>query len=416
MPLLKPSTNPRAVCVQALQRWESGEIFADEVLHDALATGHFTPFDRAFLTETFYGVLRHRSALDFLIGELRDAHLDAQTRQILRLGFYQLFRMRIPHHAAVNETVNLAGRARGVVNALLRRSIRESGELLARLEAAPASVRYSHPAFLIRRWVAQYGTEAAEALCRWNNQPAQVYARANGLRVTRGELLRVRPATEAGHPAMFRVRQVPHDWIARGLCYIQDPSTLIAAELLGAQPGETVLDACAAPGGKTGVIAEAMGNTGTLHACDVSRPRLERLRENLRRLGVTNAQCACVDWTAAGIPFEPGSMDRILLDAPCSNSGVIRRRVDVRWRLTPEDFPTMAARQRELVEAVLPLLKPGGVLVYGTCSLEAEENDQLVDAVLADHPELECTERRRSTPQDDGIDGAFAARLVKRKA
>lgn len=414
-----PSTinpiNPRSACVQALQRWEAGGVFADEVLHDALTSGRFNPFDRAFLTETFYGVLRHRTALDFLITQLRDSSLDPSTRQILRLGFYQIFRMRIPHHAAVNETVNLAGRARGLVNALLRRSIREKEELLRRLEQSSPETRYSHPEFLIRRWEKQFGPEAAAALCLWNNTPAEIYVRANGLRVTPGELLSNAPLAEASdkHPQMLKVRQVPHHWITRGLCYVQDPSTLMAVEMLDPQPGETVLDACAAPGGKTSYIAELMHNQGRLVATDSSRTRLDRLRENITRLGVSNAEVLRADWMMPQPTFTE-EFDRILVDAPCSNTGVIRRRVDVRWRLSPSDFELMPARQATLLENLIPVLKPGGTLVYSTCSLEPEENEYLAESIAQAHPELSLVEMRRRDPVKDGMDGSFAAKFVKR--
>ena len=166
-----PFHNSRTACVQALQRWETSTTFADEVLHEALGSSQFNLFDRAFLTETFYGILRHRTALDFLIRKLRDTDLDLQTRQVLRLGFYQIFWMRVPHHAAVNETVNLAGRAKGLVNALLRRAIREKESLEHELATAPTATRYSHPDFLIQRWERQFTPEGAARLCEWDNTP-----------------------------------------------------------------------------------------------------------------------------------------------------------------------------------------------------------------------------------------------------
>lgn len=415
-----PFSNSRAACVQALQRWESSSTFADEVLHDTLGTGRFNVFDRAFLTETFYGILRRRSALDFLIRQLRDTDLDPQTRQVLRLGFYQIFWMRIPHHAAVNETVNLAGRARGLVNALLRRAIREKEALEEKLAQAPPAIRYSHPEFLIQRWERQFSPEGAARLCEWNNTPAEIYVRANGLKVTPGELLRAvgghgGQAAEASplHPLAIKVRQVPFQWLMEGLCYVQDPSTLMAVELMDPKPGETILDACAAPGGKTSYIAQLMGNEGRIIACDSSRPRLERLRENLTRMNVAHTELRRVDWLAQPIPFERELFDRILVDAPCSNTGVIRRRVDVRWRLTPVDFQQMPHRQRRILEAVLPLLKPGGTLVYSTCSLEAEEDERVAEAFAREMPGLSLVEMRRREPHRDGMDGAFAAKLVK---
>ncbi|HWL52478.1 MAG TPA: 16S rRNA (cytosine(967)-C(5))-methyltransferase RsmB [Chthoniobacteraceae bacterium] len=410
------AANPRWATIQALAQWQTGSRFADEVLHDAMAAHRFGSFERAFLTETFYGILRHQSALDFLISQLRETPLDPLTRQVLRLGFYQIFRMRIPHHAAVNETVNLAGRAKGLVNALLRRSIREKEALLERLAAMPLAVRASHPQALVDRWEAAFGPGAAEALCEWNNTPAEMYARSNRLKVTAGELQTSLADAQPTplHPQMLKLRHLPHAAIAHGLCYIQDPSTLLAVELLGAQPGETVLDACAAPGGKASAIAEAMENRGVLQVCDNASHRLERLSGNLRRLGVSVARPVRIDWLTESSPFPEAHFDRILADVPCSNTGVIRRRVDVRWRLSDDDFATMPERQREIVFRLVPLLKPGGTFVYSTCSLEAEENDEVVKAILQRFPELELLETRRSVPFRDGMDGAFAVKLHKR--
>jgi len=409
------SYNSRTACVQALERWETSNLFADEVLHEALASSQFNIFDRAFLTETFYGVLRHRTALDFLIRRLRDSDLDVVTQQVLRLGFYQLFRMRIPHHAAVNETVNLAGRARGLVNALLRRAIREKEEMERDLAAASPDIRYSHPQFLIDRWERRFTPEDAVRICEWNNMPAEVYIRANGLKTTPAELLEKGEEAEICplHPHSLKVRHVPYEWITQGLCYVQDPSTLMAVELLAPQPGETVLDACAAPGGKTSYMAELMHNEGRIVACDSSRARLDRLQENLSRLGVVNTETRRVDWLNRPLPFEPESFDRILVDAPCSNTGVIRRRVDVRWRLTPTDFEQMPGLQRRILESVFPLLKPGGTLVYSTCSLESEEDEQIAEWAAREIPGVRLVEMQRRLPHIDDIDGAFAAKLVK---
>jgi 16S rRNA (cytosine967-C5)-methyltransferase len=408
-------SNSRTACVQALQRWESGGLFADEVLHSTLAEARFNVFDRAFLTETFYGILRRRSALDFLIRQLRDTDLDTQTRQVLRLGFYQIFWMRIPHHAAVNETVNLAGRARGLVNALLRRAIREKEALDQKLAEAPSAVRFSHPKFLIERWERQFTREETDRLCEWNNTPAEIYVRANRLKVTTGELLAASAVAEASglHPLSIKVKQVPFQWLMEGLCYVQDPSTLMAVEMLAPKPGDMILDACAAPGGKTSYMAELIGNDGRIVACDSSRPRLERLRENMERMSVRCVETRRVDWLARPLPFDPESFDRILIDAPCSNTGVIRRRVDVRWRLTPTDFEEMPRRQRAILDAVFPLLKPGGTLVYSTCSMEPEEDERVAEAFARDTPGVRLEETGRRLPHRDGMDGAFAARLVK---
>ncbi len=403
------AANPRAACVQALLRWEEGGEFSDAIIHDALAEGGLGALDRALLQELFYGVLRNLSLLDFVASLLRDGPVDGFTRQVLRLGLYQIFLTRIPPHAAVNETVNLASKSRGLVNAILRRSLREREDLERVLRGKSPAIRLSHPEFLLARWAQRYGREAAERLCEWDNTPAELYVRANTLRVTPGELLRSVPGAEASaaHPLAIKVKQLPFSWIMGGLCYVQDPSTLLACDLLAPRPGEKVLDACAAPGGKTTHMAQLMENRGEIAVCDCSPQRLKRLETNLKRLGVENATIVVKDWLDDTAPFEPETFDRILVDAPCTNTGVLRRRIDARWRLGASDFETMPEKQTRILEAVAPLLKPGGVLVYSTCSLEIEENENIRAG------SLEFVESKTALPFRDATDGAFAAKWTR---
>jgi 16S rRNA (cytosine967-C5)-methyltransferase len=407
--------NPRQSCLRALLEWEKGKFFSDEILHTSLEKEPLSPLDRAFFMETFFGVLRNLSQLDFLIAQLRDGHIDPETRAILRLGLYQIFHMRTAAHAAVNESVALAGRSRGLVNAILRRALREKDALDSALAAAGPSIALSHPEFLLKRWEAAFGWEATLQLCAWNNEPAEVHVRANELRISAGDLLRSSDEAEPSrvHPLAIKVKHLPPAWISDGLCYVQDPSTLLACDLLAPQPGETVLDACAAPGGKTTYLAQLMRNQGRIIACDLYASRVVRLRENIARLGVTIAKAIQHDCMQAGPPLEPASFDRILVDAPCSNTGVLRRRVDVRWRLTEEDFLRMPAQQLALVKRTATLLKPGGALVYSTCSLEPEENERLVEQALAAIPGLRFLESRRTLPFVDQVDGAFAAKFTR---
>ena len=407
--------NPRQSCIHALLEWEKGKYFSDEILHTALEKEPMSPLDRAFFMETFFGVLRNLSRLDFLIGRLRDGRIDPETHAVLRLGLYQVFHMRTAPHAAVNETVALAGRARGLVNAILRRALREKEALEAALANAGQAIAMSHPEFLLERWEKTFGAEATRQLCAWNNEPAEVHVRANELRISTADLLRSAEGAEVSpfHPLAIKVRHLPPDWIAKGLCYVQDPSTLVACDLLAPQPGETVLDACAAPGGKTTYLAQLMRNEGRLVACDLYASRVARLRENVTRLGATIVRTLQHDCMQAGPPLEPASFDRVLVDAPCSNTGVLRRRVDVRWRLTEEDFLRMPAQQLALLKRTATLLKPGGMLVYSTCSLEAEENDQVVEQAVAAVPGLRFLESRRTLPFVDQVDGAFAARFTR---
>lgn len=406
--------NARAVTCQLLLDWERRHPHADDLLHERLAAAQPDPRDRALVTELFYGILRRLTALDFLIARLREGEIDDETRAVLRLGLYQLFHTRIPIFAAVKETVALSRRAGGLVNAVLRRADRERAQLAAALEAAPDDVRWSHPAFLLEKWTSHFGADAVRALAEWNNSPAPVIVRANTLRTTRDELLPTLEGATAHpfHPHAIAVPRVPLDWIERGLCYVQDPSTLAACDMLEPQPGDTILDACAAPGGKTTYLAALMGNQGRIVATDLWESRVERLRTNCRRLGVRNTQALELDAMKDAPELAPRSFDRILIDAPCSNTGVIRRRVDVRWRLTGEDFLRMPVQQLALLRRCTALLKAGGVLVYSTCSLEPEENEHVADEAVRSIPGLHLQSTRKILPWVDGVDGAFAAKFI----
>ena len=407
--------NPRLCCLNALQRWETGREFADEVLHQTLQRSGLSNVNRSFVTETFYGVIRNRSYLDFVIQQFRPSALDLPTRQVLRLGVYQLYKMRIPDHAAVYETVNIAGPARTLVNAILRRAICEKSEVLRKIEDAPVHVRYSHPEFLWQKWKSCHGDELAEQLCAWNNEPAKIYVRANRLRVTPGELFESFPGAKfvEMHPDCLEVSRLPLSWISSGVAYVQDPSTLLACDLLDPKPGDVVLDACAAPGGKTGYLAQQMENQGNLVACDYDKIRLARLQQNLIRLGVSNSTIVLLDWLQPSSPLNLETFDAILVDAPCTNTGVIRRRTDVRWRLTPQDFPRMHQLQWRIVKATIPFLKSGGRLVYSTCSIEPEENESVVADIDREVPELSFVRSKGSMPVLDHLDGAFAALFLK---
>ena len=360
-------------------------------------------------------MLRNLTLLDFWIGQLRSGRLDHDSRDLLRLGLYQLFLLRTPEHAAVFETVALASaKSRSLVNAILRNAARKKETLHGLANKEELSVRKSHPQFLIDRWQKNFGPQNTEALCDWNNEPAPVYARINGLKISDDEFLATYPESErVSAPEKFvHLTSIPENALAAGHCYIQDPSTAAACRLLDPQPGDRVLDACAAPGGKTGYVAELMKNTGFVLACDRDERRVETLADNLKRLGAEIVRTIRHDWAKESLN-EQTAFDRILIDAPCSNTGVMRRRVDVRWRLTPYDFARMAAEQLRIVRATLPLLKPGGILVYSTCSLEPEENEKIVERTLKEFPFLRLQDQKSILPFRDHFDGAFAASLVR---
>jgi 16S rRNA (cytosine967-C5)-methyltransferase len=412
----------RSVALASLSEWRDGRKFADAILKDGLRKSALGTADRAFATELFYGVLRNLTLVDFWIGQLRSAHLDHDSRDLVRLGLYQLFLLQTPDHAAIYETVELAGRRnRALVNGVLRNAIRTKADLLQKGDLQNLSVRRSHPQFLIDRWTRNFGEPETETLCEWNNRPAPIYARINHLKISDNDFLAQAGSARCADRTPQRgvrtnfvcLTNVPNEALAEGHCYIQDPSTAAACSLLDPQPGQRVLDACAAPGGKSGYIAELMRNDGFLLSCDRDPRRVATLRENLDRLGVSIAECRQHDWLAGDAPAEEG-FDAILVDAPCSNTGVMRRRIDVRWRLTPDHFLRLAAGQLEIVRATVGLLKPGATLLYSTCSIEPEENEEVVRRVLASFPFLELVDQVSILPFRDGFDGAFAARFLRR--
>jgi 16S rRNA (cytosine967-C5)-methyltransferase len=409
----------REIALIALREWRTGSNFADAILAGLLRSSDLAGPDRAFATELFYGILRNLTRLDFFISSLRSERLDQNARDLLRLGLYQLFALDTPEHAAVYETVELAGtRTRSLVNAVLRSALRRKEELVRTAQIRDLSVRSSHPQFLIDRWTKNFGAENTAALCEWNNLPAPIYGRINRLQISAEEFLAKHSGAErlAEPENFFRLTSVRIDALAGGQCYIQDPSTAAACLLLAPRPGEKVLDACAAPGGKTGYLAELMKNQGTILACDRDEGRIGILRNNLDRLGVEITHFMQHDWTS-GDPLPDAvaisSFDRILVDAPCSNTGVMRRRVDVRWRLTPPDFLRMQEEQLRILRATIPLLKADGVLVYSTCSIEPEENEEVVRRVTHEFPFLELLEQVSLLPFRDGIDGAYAAKMTR---
>jgi 16S rRNA (cytosine967-C5)-methyltransferase len=407
----------RQAALAALRAWRAETRFADAIISKLFAETKLNKSDRAFAFELFYGVLRNLSVLDFWIDCLRPATVDVNLRDLSRIGLYQLFYLKTPEHAAVYETVELAGkRGRAVLNGMLRAAARRKNELSSRAQAQPLFVKASHPQFVLLRWKQKFGARATEALCEWNNKPPPIYARINQLKIDRQSFLHLYPNSTAlpENSNFVRVSSFPTNALKRGHCYVQDPSTAIACQLLDPQPGEKILDACAAPGGKTAYVAELMQNRGEIAACDREAGRLRILEENIARLGVRIVKTFLCDWERDSIPAvaSAGPFDRIVIDAPCSNTGVMRRRVDVRWRLKPTDFARMHKRQLEIFRKVLSLVKPNGVLVYSTCSLEPEENEEVVRRIVAEPPVLRLEEEKCSLPFRDGFDGAFAAKII----
>jgi 16S rRNA (cytosine967-C5)-methyltransferase len=403
-------------------RWLSDGVLPDRML-GAAAEG-----DRGFVMDLVYGVVKRRRALEWFLDRLAEREPTGLRRACLLVGLEQVFHMPgVRDYAAVNETVAAAKEGCSApevrfINAVLRRALREKTALLGALAGQPLAVRESHPDLLADRWASAWGAEEAEALCRWNNEPAQVTVRVVRPRATvEGFLAALKAAGVRAEPHPARPEEflaLAHGWgverlpgYGEGWFTVQDPSTLTAVDLLAPRPGERVLDACAAPGGKTLAIAERMAGQGELVATDPNAGRLQRLRANLRRAGVEFAKVALGDLTQPPAPGTP-PFDAVLLDAPCSNTGVLRRRPDARWKFTVGSLTRLAGLQRRLLEGAAGQVRAGGRLVYSTCSLEPEENAQQVRQWLAAHRRFELAEERQLFPPRDGVDGAYAARLV----
>lgn len=400
----------RQAAVSALRAWAKGHDYAETLVERHAQRRKLSSPDRALLQAILLGVLRHRRLIDFWIGKLRDGKLDPDTRDILRVGLCQLFILGLPDHAAVHETVEVGkANVRGLINAVLRRAIVAKKRLQQDAAEESPTIQFSHPDWLYNRWKAAFGKANTIALMEWNNQPAETFARINPLRHGTPEIPG-EPLENA--PGFFKLTgSLPMELLASGAVYIQDPATRHSVELLDPKPGERILDACAAPGGKSFLIAAATGTADLLTCTDSNEKRLPRLRENLERLGCAPGEVAVHDWTQPAPADWHGAFDAILLDVPCSNSGVIRRRVDVRWRLQTQHIDALLVTQRKILENALPCLKPGGRIVYSTCSIEAEENAEQIERFLADHPEFKLTASRQILPFRDGTDGAYAARL-----
>jgi len=364
--------------------------------------------------------LRHQGALDAWIDHMSRRPPDEALRPLLRLGLCQLLLLDgVADHAAVHETLEAAKAYKvpkplvGFANALFRRATREPEALHAWLAKQPPSVRLSHPSFMLDRWKKTYGMEEAIRMCEWNQQRSVTYARLT----LRGKELGVADALPEGSephtrfPDFIRLPRgaTPTDLpgFDQGAWYLQDPSTSLAPALLNVTPGETVLDACAAPGGKTALLAEALrDHTRLLTAADPNPRRLHRLRENLYRLRLDEVRV---------LQAEPHQLDQafdaILLDVPCSNTGVYQRRPDAKWTFRKRSLKQLTALQSRLLTDAAKHVRPGGRIVYSTCGIEEEETRGQVTAWLHDRSDWCLEEDILLRPGERECDGAYAARL-----
>ncbi len=435
---------PRERALAVLCGAERGT-FADSLLE--ASRREFDGRDSAFILELVYGVLRNRSWLDWTLDRFSAnpvATTDSGTRNILRLGAYQLLLLdKVPASAAVNTATELAkeyGRKSGYVNGLLRNLERSRNALPRPAFDEPVrqlSVQYSHPEWLVRRWVGRFGQERTEKLLAACNRPAPLVIRTNILRTTRDKLKQTLVAegaevretrySSAGIELLSSPGLTDLAAFREGRFLVQDEAAQLVGMMVAPKAGEALLDACAAPGGKATHLAELMDNQGSVVALDSDAGRLKRVAENSARLGTTIVRPVTGD---AAI-FEEGLFDKVLVDAPCSGLGVLRRHPDGRWNKSGKIVAERQAVQRSILANCASLVKPGGALIYATCTTEPEENEDLINAFIAsgrgafriDDPRPYLPPSAvpligpegffRTFPDEPSLDGFFAARLIR---
>jgi len=444
----RQKASARETALTVLVRLQREDLFADHALMEALDGSRLERRDRALVTELVNGVLRWRRRLDWHLDHLltrrRVEDLTPWIGNILRLGLYQLrYLERIPPSAATDESVKLARRyghrgTASLVNAVLRNALRaglEEPPFPSRKKDAVRSIgiQYSHPDWMVGRWLDHYGLEETVRLCEANNHAPSVTVRIHRLRATleqvRQALSDVGIESQPGRmiPGFLRLRSAgdltSSEAFRSGWLQVQDESSGLPVMLLDPRPAERVIDLCAAPGGKTTHLADRMEDRGFLLAVDRHPGRLGQLVNNCRRLDLKSVRPVI----AEGRTLSVRPVDKLLLDAPCSGLGVLSRRADLRWRKTADDIPRLAELQLELLRHTVELVRVGGTLVYSTCTIEDEENENIVRRILSERknvvldtppafmpPETITPEGMiRTFPHRHGVDGIFAARLRK---
>ena len=437
---------PRGIAVKILNRIERTDSYLDKLLDVELRSDELNDLDKRFLTELTHGVVRWKTRLDFIIEQFcknKFAMQDPNIRNAMRVALYQiLFLSKIPHAAAVNEAVEFVKKIRGqkaanLVNAVLRNIIRNLNKLpTPDHETDPVqylSIMYSHPSWMVKRWVDRYGLYETEQLLSANNERPTIVVRANTLKTTADELVKLfeeRNIRNTRSKYLENFIKVGHlsgiynlDLFEKGYFSVQDESSGLVVKLLDPKPEETVIDLCSAPGGKTTFIGELMKNQGKIIAVDKYEHRLNLVKQSCERLGVENVEFIPKD--ALEVDVEPA--DKVLVDAPCSGLGVIQKKPDIKWKRELSDIRNLAKTQVELLEKASKLVKNGGVIVYSTCTIEPEENIEVVKEFLSRHPEFKIDDARNYLPSDivngegcmetyphkHDMDGGFAVRLIK---
>ncbi|PYZ97968.1 16S rRNA (cytosine(967)-C(5))-methyltransferase [Alteribacter lacisalsi] len=444
-------SNVREAALDVLLKVEKNQAYSHLLLNQTINTHNLAPRDTGLFTEIVYGTIQHQKTLDFYLSPFVKkplGKLDDWVRLLLRLTVYQtVYLDRVPERAAFYEAVQIAkkrghkgisGMVNGVLRSLQREGLPDPDSINDPIERM--AVKYSHPEWLVSRWTEQFGEERAARICRANLEHPKQTARVNRTKVTVEEAVAL--LEEDGYEAE-KSTIIPDGVIVKkgaiaksrafkeGYLSIQDESSMLAGYALGAEQGEAVMDSCAAPGGKTAHIAETMNNIGRLEALDIHQHKAALINEQKNRLDLDLINAKVLDARKAGEVFEEASFDRILVDAPCSGLGVIKRKPDLKWTKSAADTVRLGKIQLDILQAVWPLLRPGGTLVYSTCTVDRDENSTIAASFLEKTPDARPDEGMRDRlpeklqqvcksgaelelfPDDFGTDGFYIHAFTK---
>ncbi|WP_050614728.1 16S rRNA (cytosine(967)-C(5))-methyltransferase RsmB [Bacillus testis] len=441
--------NVRELALDLILSVEKNQSYSNLLLNTVINKNHLSPADSGLLTELTYGTIQYKLTLDYYLEPYikNSKKMDQWVRILLRLSLYQMHYLdKIPDHAVIFEAVEISKRrghkgiaslVNGILRNIQRNGVRSLDELSDPVERI--SIETSHPAWIVKRWMEQYGEERTRNMCQYNLKHPKQTARVNISKASREKVLEM--LKEEGF-SVEPIRFLPEgitclkgnlalsNAYKEGFLSIQDESSMLVAYAVDAKDKNTILDCCAAPGGKTSAIAEKM-EKGTVYALDLHEHKVKLIKQQAERLGLANVTASAHDARKAGELFDPQTFDAILVDAPCSGLGVMRRKPDVKYTKNEQDIHRLAAIQQDILAAVAPLLKDGGLLVYSTCTVDQEENDQVTEAFLKQHPQFskDTTLKNRLPeevrrfasdnslqlfPQDLGSDGFFIACFRKK--
>ncbi|MFH2059714.1 MAG: 16S rRNA (cytosine(967)-C(5))-methyltransferase RsmB [Pseudomonadota bacterium] len=446
--------DPRYIAFLVLLYWHKADHTLDRALETHSDTiNNLSKKDKSLCNALIFGVLRHRESIDWIIKAFSNTAIEKikpKPLYLLRLALYQILHLdRVPVFAAINTAVEIGKQkcgqqTAGFINAVLRKAVKGHATVpIPNKDSLPAqfiSVQYSLPLWLAKKWVHSFGLKQTESLCIQINTIPMITLRTNSLKIDRLNL--------AGHLCNQVQNIIPTDYAKQGLRFtnpkiaipemepfkqgwfqIQDEAAQMVTEFLNPKPFETILDACAGLGGKTGHIAQLMENTGTLIALDIQPDKLKLLNNEAQRLGFTNIQTKACDLIKTSIKDFDNFFDRVLVDAPCTGLGVLQRNPDTKWKRSQHDITRLSGRQKKILNAAANLVKPGGILVYAVCSCEPEENEQVIDTFLNKRKDFSIAKDAESDnysifmtsdgflktyPETNNMDGFFAARLTRK--